>query len=518
MKEMKRMSNKPVKNVVVIVLDTLQFNYLGCYGNTWIKTPNIDWLARNGTVFENAYTEGLPTIPARRAMLTGRYTLPVKGWGPLDYEDTTIADIMWGRQVQTALVYDTAPMRMPKYGYSRSFDHVQFLHGNELDHYHHHNQPFTRNIEDYYEDRALYNPNGSLRDVMSKFVLEELKCYLARREFWRGDEDSFIACVMKSAMGYLDRVDPYYPSLLWIDSFDPHEPWDSSCVWKNEPCMYDPDYKGKNMFLPPMGLVEGVYTEEQLHHIRMLYAEKVTMVDKWVGKLLDHIRAKGMWDDTMIILTSDHGQPMGNGEHGHGIMRKCRPWPYEELAHIPLIVRVPGEGNGRRVSGFVQTVDFVPTILEYMGTGSDRILYGEMDMHAPDGSEIQGLSLMPMIRGETDKVRDFAIAGYYGFSWSIVTEDYSYIHWLRTVDNLDEALTKIYDATGSAKGKYAKSLQTDDMWTCTPGSEVTIPDKDELYDRRTDQFQLRNIIEQKPEVAKDLLKKLKLYMGELRSS
>ena len=81
------------KNVIVVMLDTLQFNYLGCYGNTRVKTPNIDRFATEGVVFENAYTEGLPTVPCRRAMLTGRYTLPVKGWSQLDVSDTTIADL-----------------------------------------------------------------------------------------------------------------------------------------------------------------------------------------------------------------------------------------------------------------------------------------------------------------------------------------------------------------------------------------------------------------------------------------
>jgi len=71
-----------IRNAIFIMLDTLQFNYLGCYGNDWIKTPNIDGLAKESTLFENAYTEGLPTIPCRRAMMTGRYTLPSKGWGP----------------------------------------------------------------------------------------------------------------------------------------------------------------------------------------------------------------------------------------------------------------------------------------------------------------------------------------------------------------------------------------------------------------------------------------------------
>ena len=82
-----------LKNAIVVMFDSLQFNYLGCYGNTWIKTPNFDRLAREGVLFENAYTEGLPTVPCRRAMHTGRFTLPVSGWVGLSSKDTTIADL-----------------------------------------------------------------------------------------------------------------------------------------------------------------------------------------------------------------------------------------------------------------------------------------------------------------------------------------------------------------------------------------------------------------------------------------
>lgn len=63
----------------------------------------------------------------------------------------------------------------------------------------------------------------------------------------------------------------------------------------------------------------------------------------------------------MVIITSDHGQPMGNGEHGHGIMRKCRPWPYEELVHVPLLIHVPGLEGGKRIESFVQNVDVTAT-------------------------------------------------------------------------------------------------------------------------------------------------------------
>ena len=73
--------------------------------------------------------------------MTGRFTLPYAGWKPLDLNDTSLTDMLWCREVQTALVYDTPPMRLPKYGYSRGFDYVKFCNGHELDHETFHNVP-----------------------------------------------------------------------------------------------------------------------------------------------------------------------------------------------------------------------------------------------------------------------------------------------------------------------------------------------------------------------------------------
>ena len=73
------------KNVIVVMLDTLSADYMGCYGNNWIKTPNMDRLAREGVLFENNYIEGVPTVPCRRSMLTGRYHVHAKGWSALEY-------------------------------------------------------------------------------------------------------------------------------------------------------------------------------------------------------------------------------------------------------------------------------------------------------------------------------------------------------------------------------------------------------------------------------------------------
>jgi len=352
-------------------------------------------------------------------MFTGRYTLPSKGWSQLDIDDTTIADLCRGQPIDTALVGDAGPMRLPKFGYARGFDKVHFIHGHETDHqYYAHDQVAGLRAENYFEDHVMESADAILGEKVVRPLLNQVECHLKERQHWRSDEDQHAAQVMKAASRYLENADRNKSFFLWVDCFDPHEPWDAPSVYDPAlKCPYDPDYKGKDMFLPIQGHVEGLYTEPELRHIRMLYAEKVTMVDKWVGWFMDRVRTLGLDENTLVLLVSDHGCPMGNGEHGHGIMRKCRPWPYEELAHIPMISRGPGLPRGTRVSGFVQSCDVAPTVVDWLGIGVHPWM--------------QGKSLLPLAKGEVEALRDFAVAGYFRYAWSIITPEWSFIHWLR---------------------------------------------------------------------------------------
>ena len=514
------------KNVIVVMLDSLQFNYLGCYGNTWIKTPNLDRLAREGVLFENNYIEGVPTVPCRRAMHTGRYHLHDKGWSAMDMDDTTIADLCWGRPIDTALIFDCPMYRLPKFGYTRGFDKVWFLHGHELDHDYYGQDPlYHLKPEDFVEQHILEAADKVMGERVIGPMLHEIGCYLKQRQYWRSEEDQNVPKVMKMAGKYLEHADRNKQFFLWVDSFDPHEPWDPPSVYDPDlKCPYDPDYKGKDMFLPILGPVEGIYTEPELHHIRMLYAEKVTMVDKWLGYLMDKVRALGLEDNTLFLLVSDHGEPLGNGADGHGIMRKCRPWPYEELVHAPIIMKGPGLPAGKRVKGFTQSCDVAPTVTDWLGIG----------VHP----EMTGKSLLPLARGEVDKVRDFAVAGYFRFSASIITPDWSFIHWTRPEERrISDSIHQIYGigiekaARGVAKMsdlpgigdaeerlREAATLDGEEQWTCTPGSVADVPERDELYDRQADPFQLNNIAAQDPGRASELYAQLREFMAELRTS
>jgi len=100
-------------NIIVIMLDSLRRDHLGCYGNDWIETPNIDRLATESIVFENAYPEGLPTIPVRTELFTGQCTLPFRPWQPLAKEDVTAAELLSACGYTSALITDTYHLFKP---------------------------------------------------------------------------------------------------------------------------------------------------------------------------------------------------------------------------------------------------------------------------------------------------------------------------------------------------------------------------------------------------------------------
>lgn len=445
-------------------------------------------------LFENAYAEGCPTIPTRRALLTGRYTLPFRGWGPLLPEDLSIPDILWSQSIYSALITDTAPMHMPGYGYERGFDFVRYFRGQQFDHFFRHD-PLSIDVDRYHKPAC--DPEHPNREIpASHHARDELFDYLPQRQFWLTDEHQMAARVCKAAMDYLEGVDRGRPFLLWLDCFDPHEPWDPPSVWDpNLKCPYDPDYDGREIINPVPTYADWYLTDREAHHIRMLYAEKVTMVDKWLGRVIDKLKDLDLYDDSLIVFISDHGQPLGNGLHGHGIIRKCRPWPYEELSHIPLIIRHPDLPRAR-VSSFVQTVDIAPTVLDFLGL-------------ADKTGSMHGRSLLPVMKGETDRVRDFAVTGYHNFSWSIVTEDWSYINWLDHKEVSDPI--KVMSMYG-----FTRVAENTEIWTCTPGSVAETPKGNELYDRRRDPFQQDNLLGARPEEGRELFERLRNFMLTLR--
>ena len=383
-------------NVIMIINDSMRRDHLGCYGNSWIRTPHLDKFSRESSLFDYAYSEGLPTVPTRTTFFTGRFTFPFRGWQRLEPTDLLLAEILWNRGFQSAMITDVYHLHKPTMAFERGFDYTKHIRGHEGDP-HVVDPHIAVDVDNFYK--------GDGKDTSVKAQLTQ---YLRNIHHWKGEEDTFVAQVMKEGLGWLEKQRKRDHFMLWLDCFDPHEPWDPPSPYNR---MYtDPNYRGKDIIHPIPGKVEGYLTPEELHHIKKLYAGKVTLCDRWVGFFLEEVRRMGLYDNTMIIYTSDHGEPFGE----HGYIKKAEPGLYDELVRIPLIIRHPqGVGAGKRFSALVETPEIFSTILDFL--------------KVPKPPRIHGESLLPMMAGQAEKIRDYAYMGYFKRTWRVSDKNWSFV-------------------------------------------------------------------------------------------
>jgi len=365
-------------NVIFIMNDTLRQDHLGCYGNPWIKTPNLDRLAESSAVFDRAYIASHATLPARTDLYTGRYTLLYRGWSPLRPEDIILPEIIGEHGYTSMIIFDTTPMGQDSYNYMRGFTGWEMIRG-------------------HHEDRWKTDPTVPVEWPAAPHKLKNLDRtvqWMRNKADWRYEKDYVAPRTFTAAIEWLERNHTWDGFLLWIDTWDPHEPFDPPAHYLK---LYaDPEYDGDQIVYPQYG--RSTYmAEDELKHVRALYAGEVTMVDRWIGLLLDKVEQLGLLDNTLIIHTSDHGHLFGEhsleGKPG-GVLGRL----YEVTTRIPLMIRHPeGLGAGKRIPAVVQLPDLLPTILEFL------------DVPVPD--TVQGRSLRPLINGEVAKLHDYAFSG-----------------------------------------------------------------------------------------------------------
>jgi len=395
-------------NVVLITLDSLRADFVGAYGNDWIHTPNLDQFARQGALFKKAYPESLPTIPARRALYTGRRCFPfrdwsfnqawqVPGWAPLPDDHETLAETLVGRGYTSCLVTDVFHIFRPKMNYHRGFTEFHFIRGQECDRLCC-GRPYNEtSVEKFLTSRMDKNSRRS----------RELDMYLKNTAFRRSEEDFFPAKVFKKAAKWLEENYKTENTFLCIDCFDPHEPWDPPQYYRD---MYDPGYEGVEVLMPEYVEDYTTYlTDDQLKHMRALYAAEVTMVDHWLGYFLARLKVLGLEEKTLVVISSDHGHPLGE----NGITGKHEKAMLPSLLHILMAVRHPeGLGKGCVNDSLTYNVDLYPTIFECLG------------LEVPEWTE--GKSLVSLMEGREKKLRDYVTSLFKNYAW-VNNGDYSLI-------------------------------------------------------------------------------------------
>jgi len=379
--------------VIMILSDSLNRHYLPTYGNQWVIAPNIERFARRSVVFDNHWIGSAPCMPARRDMITGRLNFLERGWGGLEPFDIPFPH----------LLQDEAGV----------FCHM------ETDHYHY----FHVGGENYhmpFDSWAFHRGQESdtyISRVSSPKEPEHLgkwkDQYIKNQTAFKTAADFPSQRTFEGAIDWLranENEDNYF---LWLEVFDPHEPFDCPEEYLQ---LYGDDWEGP---LYNWSGYEKVDEEsDATRHLRKQYAATLTMMDEWFGNLLDELERQNALDDTLIILTTDHGHLLGE----RGLTGKNNWHAWNELAHIPLMVHLPGSQHaGERRDQLTQNVDLMPTILDYFGVPIEHPIHGE--------------SWRPMLDRNAPAQRQAVLYGWYGQTVNVTDGKHTYFRAPATDDN-----------------------------------------------------------------------------------
>lgn len=394
-------------NLITIVIDNLRADHVGINGNPWIKTPNLDALGAESVRFTRAVSESLPTLPMRRSLHTGIRTFPFRnwkpsktlpptpGWTPIPEEHETLSEILQAKGYTTAYITDCYHVFKPGMNYHRGFDEWRFIRGQEFDP---NRSGYTRKAPDLDD---IFTPRMDRDSATARLILN----YLRSHEHRRYESQYQSPKVFGSAIRWLEEnYDKNQPFFLYLESFDPHEPWDTPQYYRD---IYDPGYTGKAVIQPIYTDRLDYLTESELKHTRACYAATVTMVDTWLGHFLAKLRQLDLMDDTVLVLITDHGTMLGE----NGVMGKPPFCMFPPLMDLVFFIKAPGQ-KPKIIDPFVYNHYVLPTVLHLLGEA------------VPEQAE--GENLWDLVEGRTGKFVDYVTSVFKNWGW-VRDDRYIYI-------------------------------------------------------------------------------------------
>lgn len=379
---------------IIVFYDTLNRRYLPCYNpETNTIAPNFTRLARHSVQFDNSYVGSMPCIPARRELHTGRYNFLHREWGPLEPFDDSMPEILKENGIYTHLISDH--LHYWEDGgatYHSRYSSWEIIRGQEGDHWKGEKKdPQIPPVVKVPQKQQGTGTSGLWRyDWVNRNYIREEEDFPQTQCFDRGCE-------------FLEKNHDQDNWLLHLETFDPHEAF---YVPQKYLDMYPEEYDGKH-FDWPRGAVEE--EPEEIAHCRRQYQALVTMCDHSLGRILDMMDKYQMWDDTMLIVGTDHGFLLAE----HGYWGKNQMPYYNEVAHTPFFVWDPRyKEQGVRRQSLVQMIDWMPTLLKYF--------------NLPIPKDVQGSPMDEIIKNDTPS-REYALYGVFSGHVNITDGSYAYM-------------------------------------------------------------------------------------------
>lgn len=331
------------RRAIMVMFDSLNRHMLPPYGDARTHAPNFTRLATRTVTYDNNYAGSMPCMPSRRELHTGRPNFLHRSWGPLEPFDDSMPQILRDSGVHTHLTSDH-PHYWEDGGatYHTRYSTWEFFRGQEAD-------PWKADltVNDVPRQAHRLEPNAVHQD------------WVNRRHMPTEAEHSQ-TLTFDAGIDFIEtNAEAESPWFLQIECFDPHEPFFSHDHYK---ALYPHSYDGPTLDWPGYQRVtEDIDTVE---HVRSEYLALLSMCDRSLGRVLDTMDEHKMWDDTMLIVCTDHGFLLG--EHGWWA-KSVQPW-FNELVHTPLFVWDPRHSaRNTRSDALVQMIDLAPTLLEYFG-------------------------------------------------------------------------------------------------------------------------------------------------------
>lgn len=324
-------------SVLLITIDTLRADHMGGYGYRRKTSPRMDALGSEGIVFDEAYTYWPKTRGSFVALLTGRRASQT-GYSkthPLLLDiNATLASVLKGAGYATAAVVDN-PNVAASLGYAKGFD----------------------TYRETWEERALVSEMDRAR------------------------------AITEAGIRYVSAARPEHPFFLWLHYVNPHAPYTPPPPF--DAMFLDEEAAGGRPVKPVASFFGGIPKQwavpgkDRLGYYVAQYDGEIAAVDQEVGRVWDALRASAVGSQTVAVVTSDHGESLGEHEyyfdHGADLFDPC--------LRIPLIVVAPGGAKGRRSGVFASTLDVVPTILDAVKVSYPPDLAGESLLLAVMGAD-----------------------------------------------------------------------------------------------------------------------------------
>lgn len=350
-------------NVLLLTIDALRPDHLGCYGSERPTSPNLDALAAESVLFTHAISQGPGTPTSFPALLSGRHVSSDHDRGYCGDNRELLSQMLQREGFQCACI-QTSPFLMTEFGYNKGYD---FFDQSYL--------PFLVNHKPNRKGGLTWQKITPL--PVRWLVQQGLKA--VNNMVYR--QSSLPAnMVTRKIVGWIRsrRKAAEQPFFLFAHYEDVHEPYAPPPEYVK---MFAPDKPDARKLMFKGRFRPGHLPWDEVENLARVYDAGIRWVDNWLGILFESLEKDGLYEDTLVIITADHGE--GFNEHG---FVSHQPLLYNELLHVPLMIKFPGNKHGGIwVDNPVRHIDIVPTVLDIAG--------------AEISGNLDGMSLLPLIEG-----------------------------------------------------------------------------------------------------------------------